>query len=134
MAKISFLYTNISVPFASIIGGTLNADEENEADKKKEKRKKQLAKNHQDRTEIRKISVPIDINKMKLPELKDLAESMGIDIENNEPGEGKGRGHKKTKTMKQLIDEINAKKTFTKPKKTEEQPQYVFSTISSKKK
>ena len=35
--------------------------------------------------------------------------------------------------MKQLIDEINAKKPFTKPKKTEEQSQYVYSSISSKK-
>jgi len=110
---------------------TENADEENE--KKKLRRKQQLAQNHQDRKEQRKTFVPMQLEKMRLNELQDMAKSMNIDIENNEPGEGKGRGHKKTKTIKQLTDEINAKKTFTKPKKPEEQPQYVYSSISSKK-
>ena len=58
-----------------------------------------------------------------------------IELENNEPGKGKSRGSKKTKTIKQLIEEINVKKTettkiFNRPKQNE-QPQYVYSTSST---
>jgi len=72
---------------------------------------------------------------MKLSELQAMAQSMGIELENNEPGKGKGRGSKKTKTIKQLIDEINVKKsettkTFNRPKQNE-QPKYVYSTSST---
>ena len=79
-------------------------------------RQLQLAKNHQDRKELRKTLVPTDINKMKLPELQAMAKHMGIDIENNEPGKGKGRGHKKMKTVKQLRTEIESKRNAPKLK------------------
>ena len=71
---------------------------------------------------------------MKLPELQAMAKHMGIDIENNEPGKGKGRGHKKIKTVKQLRTEINDKKNAPKIKtikKANEQPQYIFSSSST---
>ncbi len=72
---------------------------------------------------------------MKLSELQAMAQSMGIELENKESGEGKGRGSKKTKTIKQFIDEINVKKsettkTFNRAKQNK-QPQYVFSTSST---
>ena len=103
-------FTTPSTPFVSGGGGGGGEDyneidndmdveteneNENENENEKTHRQKQLAKNHQDRKEIRKTLVPTDINKMKLPELQAMAKHMGIDIENNEPGKGKGRGHKK---------------------------------------
>ena len=96
----------------------VETENENENENKNEKthRQKQLAKNHRDRQEQRKTFVPTDINKMKLPELQDMAKSMGIDIENNEPGKGKGRGHKKIKTVKQLRTEIESKRNAPKLK------------------
>ena len=96
----------------------VETETENENDKVVEKthRQLQLAKNHQDRKELRKTLVPTDIDKMKLPELQAMAKHMGIDIENNEPGKGKGRGHKKIKTVKQLRTEIESKRNAPKLK------------------
>ena len=65
-----------------------------------ERRKKQLAQNHQDRKLKRQTFTPLELAKMKLSELQAMAPSMGIELENNEPGKGKGRGSKKTKTIK----------------------------------
>ena len=80
-----------------------------EEDKKKARRKQQLAKNHQDRKAQRKLFTPMELDKMKLPELQAQAKHLGISIENEDSGKGKGRGSKKVKTMKQLINDIKTK-------------------------
>ncbi len=80
-----------------------------EEDKKKARRKQQLAKNHQDRKAQRKLFTPLDLNKMKLPELQAQAKHLDISIENEDSGKGKGRGSKKNKTVKQLINDISKK-------------------------
>jgi hypothetical protein len=74
---------------------------------------------------------------MKLPELQAMAKHMGIDIENNEPGKGKGRGHKKIKTVKQLRTEIESKRNAPKlkligNKKNDDSEIVVYSKSKSK--
>ncbi len=76
---------------------------------------------------------------MKLPELQAMAKHMGIDIENNEPGKGKGKGggHKKIKTVKQLRTEIESKRNAPKlkligNKKNDDSEIVVYSKSKSK--
>ena len=68
-----------------------------------------MIKNHQDRKAQRKLFTPTELDKMKLPELQAQAKHLGISIVNEDSGKGKGRGSKKVKTMKQLINDITAK-------------------------